>query len=611
MATHTPLTKTVLTRNLTHQNYQSTRLHLTSFNESQIYNNSSFHEESEVHEQIPDRDRSILPRKFSTPYKRPSHAKNHSFNATGNTTGICQDLMNELEVTQESQTDHSHNFDSEDPFLGADQSVITKISHEPSFIDGVKDQLKKYIPEGILNLQTPYFEPSKADKFPSQKSVRSTQWHPQCLSLESNEHLQNYDNYLPGYTENTWCGKPRVALLMSNDSVEIHHTSDYSLNLDSENSLARVVLRHRLHEDLTSCVWKPFCLSTLAVISAKNGVLFWHKLGRHDMKSVATTQRVSQNGTQHENSQQKLIPSSNAQLVWSPPTWFKKPSNIPSVEKSCDISWTRNGSSLGIMWYGTMFLLKPNEFSELHGGFQSNTIARIDNICSPFSFNPTENTGLFLTAASQEQDNYIFDVARKNSVLADVWKRGWHAFNQRILACSHKEPIPGLKMEGGAWWETNNLKKRPDTIEGIYLAFYSNSSKVMQIQVNKSNIEDENTDEFNFSNKSAFDLNDNVTGNNSYFNVANPDDSLCLMRENSFVTSIVWKDDICLVAHGNMGLISVFKARVNSGGCAFQKIETMDNKWCSKVIDLTIFQNRNVVATFESGNFEYTRVKQF
>ena len=133
----------------------------------------------------------------------------------------------------------------------------------------------------------------------------------------------------------------------------------------------------------------------------------------------------------------------------------------------------------------------------------------------------------------------------------------------------------------------------------------------MQIQVNKSNIEDENTEEFNFSNKSAFDLNDNVTGNNSYFNVADPDDSLCMMKVNSFVTSIVWKDDVCLVAHGDMGLISVFKARVNSGGCAFQKIQTMDNRWGSKVIDLTIFQNRTVVATFESGNFEYTRVKQF
>ena len=61
----TPLTKTVLTRNINPQ-YQSTRLHLnnTSFNDSKNMSanpgNNSFHEVSDVHVPISDRDRSIL-----------------------------------------------------------------------------------------------------------------------------------------------------------------------------------------------------------------------------------------------------------------------------------------------------------------------------------------------------------------------------------------------------------------------------------------------------------------------------------------------------------------------------------------------------------------------
>merc|ERR1719186_163240 len=166
-------------------------------------------------------------------------------------------------------------------------------------------------------------------------------------------------------------------------------------------------------------------------------------------------------------------------------------------------------------------------------------------------------------------------------------------------------------MVGGCWWESGNLKKRPNTIEGIYLAFYANSSKVMQILVNKSNIEDDNSEEFNFSNKLAFDINDNVVGDNSYFNAADPDDSLNMVKSNSFVTSIVWKDDICCVAHGERGLISVFKARVNAGGCAYQKIQVMENKYSSKVSDLTIFQGRILAATFEDGVFDYMKLKEF
>ena len=55
--------------------------------------------------------------------------------------------------------------------------------------------------------------------------------------------------------------------------------------------------------------------------------------------------------------------------------------------------------TLEILWYGSIFVLKPNEYSELNSGFQSNVIARIDDARSPFLLNPTENVGLFITGA--------------------------------------------------------------------------------------------------------------------------------------------------------------------------------------------------------------------
>ena len=113
MAAHTPLTKTVLTRNFP----TSTRLHLTNqtnltFNDSQTTNNfqnASIHEESEIHGQISDRDRSVLPRSFSTPFKNKvvhspmtknfakSPTSMSALNVSGNTTGIVDGLIGDLD----------------------------------------------------------------------------------------------------------------------------------------------------------------------------------------------------------------------------------------------------------------------------------------------------------------------------------------------------------------------------------------------------------------------------------------------------------------------------------------------------------------------------------
>lgn len=139
----------------------------------------------------------------------------------------------------------------------------------------------------------------------------------------------------------------------------------------------------------------------------------------------------------------------------------------------------------------------------------------------------------------------------------------------------------------------------------------------MQVQINHSNIESDPdnpnpSDNYNITNKKAFDINDNIAGDNSYFHAADPDDTLNVMKQNSgFVTSIVWKNDICCVAHGDRGLITVYKARVNAGGCAFQKMETMENKYNERVNNLTLFQGRVLAATFECGNFDYMKVKPF
>merc|ERR1711981_53649 len=160
-----------------------------------------------------------------------------------------------------------------------------------------------------------------------------------------------------------------------------------------------ITLRHRLHEDLTSCAWRPFCFSTLAVCSAKNGVILWHKLGRHDVKSVATITSIHD-----RNKTEKLVPSCNAQLVWSPPSWFKKPySKSSSVESSCSIAWSSNGEKLGVLWYGTVFLMSPGEYTEINHGFDSTPIAKIDGLSSPFSFNYSENTSLFYASTNQGQ----------------------------------------------------------------------------------------------------------------------------------------------------------------------------------------------------------------
>ena len=46
-------------------------------------------------------------------------------------------------------------------------------------------------------------------------------------------------------------------------------------------------------------------------------------------------------------------------------------------------------------------------------------------------------------------------------------------------------------MAGGTWWETENLKKRPNSIEGIFLTFYENSGKILETKVSKSDCDDD------------------------------------------------------------------------------------------------------------------------
>merc|ERR1712050_185479 len=172
------------------------------------------------------------------------------------------------------------------------------------------------------------------------------------------------------------------------------------------------------------------------------------------------------------------------------------------------------------------------------------------------------------------------------------------------------QKIQDFKMASGTWWETENLKKRPNSIEGIFLTFYENSGKILETKVSKSDCDDDD-DGYVFTNRAAFTIGESLTGNDSYFQNADPDDSMMMMRQNSNVTAIVWKDDVCCVAHGEQGLISVYKAKVNSGGVVYLLKQTLDNKYCSRICDLKIFQNRILAVTFESGEFEYTKIKPF
>ena len=191
-----------------------------------------------------------------------------------------------------------------------------------------------------------------------------------------------------------------------------------------------------------------------SVCSAKNGVIFWHKLGRRDVRSVATITSIYD-----RTKLEKTVPGCHAQQIWQPPDWFKKPadSHRRSLEHACSIAWTSNGETLGILWYGSVFIVKPCLFSELSQGFQAATVAKIDSLAAPFSFNVSENTSLFY-ASSLLGQSVIFDVKQKFKVMSN--------WNESTVVSRYSVKT-NERVENGTWWECTDKNAKPDTVEGI------------------------------------------------------------------------------------------------------------------------------------------------
>jgi len=444
----------------------------------------------------------------------------------------------------------------------------------------------------------------ESEKFPSNNLIRCIQWHPNCRRIISVESSNNESNYYP-------IGKPRVAIVFNSNIVEIHHTGDHILSTNDNNisptqQPPAITLRHKLHEDLTCCAWPPYSFSSIAVLSAKNGVLYWQNVGRQDVKSVATISSINFRGKS-----EKLVPSSNALHIWSPPNWFKKDikdkTRDLSLENKTAICWLPNGETLLVLWYNHIFTVGVSKFSELSNSCNSTCIAKISNLRSPLTYNIAQNTGLF-SACNYKGTSVILDKNKK-------WKffSNWN----ETLVVSKYGVKNDLKIENGVWWENSKISSRNkplQTFEGMYLFHYTNGTELYVIQIFKNSVQnDKNSDPWVDECKQVFDLKNTIISDDTgYYAAADEDDTLVQFRYNFVITAIAWRDDICVIGHGD-GQITILKARINIGGIIFQYIKTLDltDSWSgidSKIVDITIFENRWCSLTTESGEFEYCKI---
>jgi len=489
------------------------------------------------------------------------------------------------------------------------------------------------------------------EKFPSMKLVRDIQWHPSCRKIEVIEDLPDSGDFIRN-------GKPRVALVYNNNTVEIHHTGEHQFQCDDENKENRLtkdiysqtflaklndtnyieneqdnimpslILKHKLHEDLTGCAWRPYCLNSLAVISAKNGILYWQRIGRSDVKNIQAVRSVQ------TGKKEKVVPSSSASLIWSPSSYVNRQAHLdescglPNAEKSevnrnsleyqTSIRFSPNGEVLLILWYGTLFTLRIQDYSTIHNNFAVMPIAKISNCCGPINFNAGLNLGLF-SACGNDGTSYVLDFNQDFT-----WKSlNW---NEQKIVSKYKLPIK-IRVQSSTWWEpsknsmgnllSRSCDPRPSSIEGCYLYAFENSTKIFAIQVFKGDKDisayKNEKETFHDECKMVFDLSEAfLHADSAYLHNASEHDTMMLTKQNFIITALAWRGDICLVGHGDSpAKITILKARMNVGGTAFRFIRTIDMEDNYRIIDIEIFDDRMVAVTSESGNFEYCKIEEF
>jgi len=522
---------------------------------------STFYENSEFHQTLNPKDLSVLPGKFD----------------------------GRVDVNR-SLLDHTVN-DDVDHFA---ENSFEKAEVEPDPIADQIENIKKFL-STYINISSTKPTPTRQEKFPSEKSVRSIEWHPSCNFLTF-----NHENNKP------FSGIPRVAILYNNNNVEVFHTAEHNLSRQPlvenngqvhKNVVPPATLRHPLHSDLSEVRWRPYNLSSLAVVSGKNGVLLWHRLGRQDCKSIATVSTVTANSAFAKT--QKLVPSINMHHIWKPPSFVQKGDQI---ESKVDISWSPTGTQLAVLWYGAIFTVNVGVYSEMHGEYDSVAIARVNLASSPMLWNFSDTDSLM----------FVADDLGKSRIL-DVnapFKIG-KPFTYKEMCC-YNCPKTGFdsktkKVANGTWWRNLESKRLP-SLEGIFLYHYEGEQILYTIKVFKNSHEDGVS--FNEEVRQVLNLDRISFADSAYYANAGPEDTFAKVYKDVKISALTWTDNICLIG-STTGKISIVKTKINHGGVAFEFLQTLAFKVSSPIININIFHDRYAAYALESGEFEYCRINDF
>ena len=160
-------------------------------------------------------------------------------------------------------------------------------------------------------------------------------------------------------------------------------------------------------------------LNSLAVLSAKNGLLYWQRIGRSDVKKIQAVKNVQSGKIE------KVVPSSSANLIWKPPNYINRQTHLQETNNSLEyqtaIRFSPNGEILLILWYGTIFSLRIQEYSTLHNNFAVKPIAKIENCCGPLNINAGLNLGFFSVCGNKNGGSYILDFRKEFSFKSLDW----------------------------------------------------------------------------------------------------------------------------------------------------------------------------------------------
>merc|ERR1712226_47550 len=219
----------------------------------------------------------------------------------------------------------------------------------------------------------------------------------------------------------------------------------------------------------------------------------------------------------------------------------------------------------------------------------------VSGLQAPFSFNFTQNTGLF--AASTDKSQCVLFDYNKPFRLFGNW-------NENLVISRYK--MPTNQIQNGCWWEQTSLHNRPSTLEGGYLYHYKGTTKLFVIQIFKASMNDNSS--FIDECKMVYDLAEIISADTGYINNADIDDTMVNLRQSMIITAIAWRDDIVLIGHG-YGNLTILKSRVNVGGMAFQYIRTLEMDSIENcIIDITIFDDRRCAVTSDDGVFAYCKI---